>query len=97
MGHWPHTEIMDMSFVSPPPLLSIAIAVFISTVWVGPIGLFILRKQLVNATGTRLVAKTVLGALTVLTAPAVAITVLIVIFGMGEAFALLWSLLKKSW
>jgi len=88
---------MDMSLVSPPPLLSLAVAIFLYLVWVGPIGLFVLRKQLRNATGARLVVKTILGALTALTAPAAAMTALMIVAGAHEATTLLWSLLRDSW
>jgi len=87
---------MDMSIVSPPPLLSLAVAILIYAVWVGPIGLFVLRKQLRNATGARLAVKTILAALTALTAPAAVMMVLMVVAGTGEAVTLLWSLLKNS-
>jgi len=88
---------MDMTVDSPPPLLSVAIAVFIYAVWVGPIGIFVLRKQLRDATGARLLVKTILAVLTALTAPAAAMMVLMVIADAGEATTLLWSLLKNSW
>lgn len=88
---------MEMTIVSPPQLLSVGVAMCVYVVWVGPIGLFVLRKHLRNATGARLFVKTILTALTALTAPAAAIAALIVIVGTSDAVSLLWSLLKNSW
>ena len=88
---------MDMSLAAPPPLVSVAICLFVALVWVGPIGLFVLRKHLANASGPRLLVKTILFGLTALTAPAAALMVLVVLFGFGEAGDLIWSLLKSAW
>jgi hypothetical protein len=88
---------MDMTLISPPPLLSAGVYLFVAIVWIGPIGLFVLRRHLANATGLRLAAKTVLAGLTVLTAPAAALMVLIITAGAAEAVGLVWSLLRNTW
>ena len=88
---------MDMTLPPETPWFSIGMLLFIAVVWVGPIGLFVLRKRLANATGARLAAKVALGALTALTAPAAAIMVLIVVAGFSEAVAEVWSLLRNAW
>lgn len=88
---------MDMSPVSPPPLLSFGVVAVIFVTWAGPIGLFVLRKHLTKAKGARLVVKAILTVLTAITAPAAAIMVLIVVASAVEAFTLVWSLLKYAW
>jgi hypothetical protein len=87
---------MDMS-ISPPPVLSLGVYLFIAIVWVGPIGLFVLRKHLSNVRGLRLAAKTVLVSLTALTAPAAAVMALMVLADSAEAVDLVWSLLRNAW
>lgn len=86
-----------MTLTSETPWFSIGMLLFIAVVWVGPIGLFVLRRHLANASGARLAAKVALGALTALTAPAAAIMVLIVLVGFGEAVDEVWSLLRNVW
>jgi hypothetical protein len=69
----------------------------LALVWVGPIGLFVLRKQLIDARGGRLAVKRVMVGLSALTAPFAAVLILIVISGVYEDVDLLWSLLKAAW
>lgn len=88
---------MEITLSHPPPLVSVAIVLFIFGVWAGPIGLFVLRKHLAHATGALLVLKAILIALTALTAPAAALMLLMIVRGTGEAMNVVWSLLRGSW
>jgi hypothetical protein len=88
---------MDMSLQSPPPLISFSLYLFLAIVSAGPIGLYVFRARLANASGARLAAKTVLIGLTVLTAPAAGLVILVVLSGAGETADLFWSLLRDAW
>jgi hypothetical protein len=88
---------MDMSPPPSPPLLSVGLVLFVTVAWSGPIGLVVLRRQLADASGARLAVKTLLVSLTVLTAPATALMLLIIIVGFGEAAAFVGEVLKNAW
>jgi hypothetical protein len=88
---------MDMSVNDVSPVVSVAEWLFVALVWVGPIGLFVLRRLLVDAGGGRFALKCVLVGLSALTAPLAALLILVVISGVHEDVDLLWSLLKAAW
>ncbi len=88
---------MDMSLTDVPPVVSAVEWLFVALVWVGPIGLFVLRRRLVDARGGRRAVKRVLVGLSALAAPFAAVSILVVISGIYEDVDLLWSLLKAAW
>lgn len=88
---------MDMSFQSPPPLITLGLYLFVAFASAGPIGLYVLRHRLADASTVHLATKSVLMGLTVLTAPAVVLIVPVVLSGAGETADLFWSLLKSAW
>ena len=88
---------MEMSLAHVSPVVSFAEWLFVALAWVGPIGLFVLKKQLGDARGGRLALKGVLAGLSTLMAPLAAVSILIVISGIYEDADLLWSLLKAAW
>jgi hypothetical protein len=88
---------MDMSLADVSPLFTVADWLFVTLVWVGPIGLFVLRKQLGDARGGRLAIKSVLVGLSALTAPLAALLVFVTLSGLFEDADQLLSLLKAAW
>jgi hypothetical protein len=89
---------VDMSLTADvSPVVSAAEWLFVTLVWAGPIGLFVLRRQLHDARGGRLAIKSVLVGLSALTAPLAAVLILMTISGVYEDADLLWSLLKAAW
>jgi hypothetical protein len=88
---------MDMSLTDVPPAVSVAEWLFVALVWVGPIGLFVFRRQFVDPRGGRLAFKRVMVGLSALSAPFAAVLILVVISGVYEDMDLLWSLLKAAW
>ena len=87
---------MDMTLYSPP-IVDTATVLFISAVWIAPMGLFVLRKHLQNASGPLASIKGLLTILTAVTAPFSAMLLLVVLVGAAEDLRLLWSLLRDSW
>jgi hypothetical protein len=88
---------MDMSLTNVPPAVSVADWLFVTLVFAGPIGLFVLRRQLGDARGGRLVIKRVLVGLSALTAPLAALLVFVTLSGLFEDANQLLSLLKAAW
>jgi len=86
-----------MTFASPSPLEQVLGWLLLASVFVGPTGLFVLRRHLVNATGGRLIAKGTLWVLTGISAPFLFLFGLMVLAGGVQAFDSLWELLKAAW
>jgi hypothetical protein len=88
---------MDMSLTSDASPAQLVAGIFVAIVWVGPIGLFVLRRHLARARGARLAAKVLLAGLTVVTAPVAAGTALMVVSGFVETVDLFGELLRNAW
>jgi hypothetical protein len=88
---------MDMSLTSDASPALLAVGIFAAIVWVGPIGLFVLRRHLARARGARLAAKVLLTGLTVVTAPLAAGTALLVVSGFVETVDLFAELPRNAW
>jgi hypothetical protein len=87
---------MEMSIADTSPTL-LGVGVFVAIVWIGPIGLFVLRRHLARARGARLAAKALLWGLAVVTAPIAAGTALMVVSGFVETVDLFGELLRNVW
>jgi hypothetical protein len=88
---------MDMSLTSDASPDLLVVGMFVAIVWVGPTGLFVLRRHLERARGARLAAKVLLAGLTVVTAPIAAGTALMVVSGFVETVNLFGELLRNTW
>jgi|GEM_PF-6153981 len=88
---------MEMSLTSDASPALLVVGIFVAIVWVGPIGLFVLRRHLARARGARLAAKVLLAGLTVVTAPVAAGTALMVVSGFVETVDLFAELLRNAW
>ena len=75
----------------------IAAYAILAAAWIGPIGLFVLRRRLAVATGGLAAAKVGLYFMSVLSAPVVLLTIGILIASALEALRLMWELLKWVW
>jgi hypothetical protein len=70
---------------------------FVAFVWAGPIGLFVLRKHLANASGARSLVKAGLTVWSVATAPLAGIMAVMVVAGAADGVYVVWTLLRNTW
>ena len=71
--------------------------VVLAGAWIGPIGLFVLRRRLAGATGGGALVKAGLYVISVLSAPLVLLTTGIVVAAGVEGAGLMWDLWKMVW